>query len=99
MADKVLRFPAVRDKLGISRSSIYDRLNPRSPRYDPTFPRLVRLGPTARAVGLLERELDDWLARQVERSRKGADDSPNTDYLHQRGLASGPGRCAGKVSP
>lgn len=69
MADKVLRIPAAKDKLGISRSSIYDRLNPRSKRYDPTFPQLVRLGPGARAVGFVERELEDWLARQIELSR------------------------------
>jgi len=55
-------------RLGLSRSTIYDKLNPRSPRYDATFPKPIRLGPFA--VGWLTHEVDEWLTRQVEASRR-----------------------------
>ncbi|EJO6531955.1 AlpA family phage regulatory protein, partial [Salmonella enterica subsp. enterica serovar Typhimurium] len=35
---KILRLSTVIDKTGLSRSTIYDWINPKSPRYDPTFP-------------------------------------------------------------
>ncbi|WP_410027777.1 AlpA family phage regulatory protein [Klebsiella pneumoniae] len=44
---------------GIKRSTIYDWLNPKSPRYDVTFPKQRRLG--TKSVGWLESELDDWI--------------------------------------
>ncbi|MCW8335418.1 helix-turn-helix transcriptional regulator [Vibrio paucivorans] len=44
---------------GLSRSSIYDKLNHNSPRYDSAFPRSVPLGP--RAVGWLSSEVHAWL--------------------------------------
>ena len=56
---KILRIKDVMKKLGIARATIYDWLNTKSPRYDPTFPRQRRLG--AKSVGWLESELDDWL--------------------------------------
>ncbi|MFU2151123.1 AlpA family phage regulatory protein [Klebsiella aerogenes] len=33
-----------RRNLDIARSTIYDWINPKSPRYDPTFPKQRRLG-------------------------------------------------------
>lgn len=39
---KILRMPAVVRKLGIARATIYDWLNPKSPRYDATFPKQRR---------------------------------------------------------
>lgn len=56
---KVLRMPDLVNKLGISRSSIYEMLNPQSPRYDSTFPKPFKLG--ARSVGWLEGDIDEWL--------------------------------------
>jgi prophage regulatory protein len=35
---KMLRIKDVMKKLGIARATIYDWLNTKSPRYDPTFP-------------------------------------------------------------
>lgn len=57
-------------RLGLSCSTIYDKINTRSPRYDPTFPKPIRLG--SGAVGWLEHEVDEWLIRQIEASRGGA---------------------------
>ncbi|CAI0887526.1 helix-turn-helix transcriptional regulator [Serratia fonticola] len=59
---KVLRIRAVVNKLGIARSTIYDWINPKSPRYDATFPKQRRLG--MQSVGWLESELDTWLLQR-----------------------------------
>ncbi|MGX4744621.1 helix-turn-helix transcriptional regulator [Providencia rettgeri] len=56
---KVLRIRTVMAKIGISRSTIYDWLNPKSKRYDPTFPKPRQLG--KQSVGWLETDLDKWL--------------------------------------
>ena len=34
--------------IGLSRSTIYDRLNPKSKRYDPTFPKPIKFGHSTR---------------------------------------------------
>ncbi|CNG42209.1 helix-turn-helix transcriptional regulator [Yersinia intermedia] len=59
---KILRIRKVVNKLGIARSTIYDWINPKSPRYDATFPRQRRLG--QQSVGWLESELDEWLLKR-----------------------------------
>lgn len=64
MSNKILRLPAVQSRTGLSRSSIYLRIA------EGTFPQQVSLG--ARAVGWIEAEIDDWLDRQIEASRKAA---------------------------
>lgn len=56
---KMLRLATVVEKTGIARSTIYDWINPKSPRYDATFPKQRRLG--QQSVGWLESELDEWL--------------------------------------
>ncbi|MGJ3353135.1 AlpA family phage regulatory protein [Providencia sp. Je.9.19] len=60
---KILRIPAVMAKLGIARSTIYDWLNPKSKRYDPTFPKQLKLG--KQSVGWMESELDQWLKSRI----------------------------------
>lgn len=57
-------------RLRLSRSTIYDKINPRPPRYDATFPKPIRLGGCA--VGWLTHEVDEWLASQIESSRTTA---------------------------
>ncbi|VFS52527.1 helix-turn-helix transcriptional regulator [Budvicia aquatica] len=59
---KVLRLKDVVKKMGISRSTIYDWINPKSPRYDPTFPRQIPLG--KKSVGWLESTLNEWLMQR-----------------------------------
>jgi len=65
---KVLRCQRVLNKVGIGKSTLYDWLNPKSSRYDPTFPKQIRLG--ASSVGWLEDEIDAWLQARVEASRE-----------------------------
>jgi prophage regulatory protein len=66
-AISIIRRRRLEQRVGLSRSTIYDKLNPKSPRYDNTFPRPIRLG--GAAVGWLEHEVDDWLNRQIQASR------------------------------
>lgn len=40
---QIIRLSQLTQMLSISRSCVYDWLNPRSPRYDPSFPKQVRL--------------------------------------------------------
>jgi prophage regulatory protein len=62
MSDAFLRLPQVKIRVGLSRSSIYMAIS------QGKFPRPVRLG--LRAVGWLESEIEAWVLRQVELSRR-----------------------------
>jgi prophage regulatory protein len=58
----ILRLPEVKRSTGLSRSTIYLRIA------EGRFPKPVSLG--GRAVGWLEAEVQDWLTRRIEASRK-----------------------------
>lgn len=60
---QIIRHSELVEKLGISRSTLYAMRNPRSPYYDSTLPRPLRLSKAA--VGFLEHEVDEWLARRA----------------------------------
>lgn len=60
----ILRRKQVEARTGLSRSTIYERIKA------GTFPAPVSLG--AKAVGWIESEIDAWLTRQIEASRKAA---------------------------
>lgn len=64
----IIRRPEVQRRLGISRSTTYDKLSPSSPRYDPNFPRPISIA-GQRAVGFIEHEVDDYIAALVKKSR------------------------------
>ncbi|MWV18280.1 AlpA family phage regulatory protein [Pseudomonas sp. L-22-4S-12] len=69
---RVLRLKQVIEALGVGRSTIYDRMNPSSPRYDPTFPRPIRLsgGSQGRgAIGWINSEICIWINSRVSASR------------------------------
>jgi len=55
----ILRITQVQARIGLSRSSIYLRLDPKSPFYDDTFPKPVRLGVNSR--GFIQSEVDAWI--------------------------------------
>jgi len=63
----ILRRKQVEARTGLSRSTIYEKINSRSPRYDPLFPKQVQLGKDA--VGWVEADVQAWLERMVELSR------------------------------
>lgn len=60
---RVLRLPAVIRRVGLSRSTIYNRQR------DGSFPHAVKLGP--RAVGYIEQEIDQWIGNACQR-REGS---------------------------
>lgn len=55
----ILRRKQVEERTSLSRSAIYDRLDPHSPRYDPSFPKQIKL--SANSAGWVEAEIDHWL--------------------------------------
>lgn len=61
---KILRLPAVKAQTGLSRSTIYARIT------EGCFPAPISLGD--RAVGWVESEINDWLARRIEVSRQSS---------------------------
>ncbi len=62
MRHMILRLPEVKRSTGLSRSTIYLRIA------EGCFPKPVSLG--GRAVGWLEAEVQDWLQRRIDASRK-----------------------------
>ncbi|WP_417516115.1 helix-turn-helix transcriptional regulator [Marinobacter sp.] len=65
----ILRLKNVMTRTGLSRSTIYAKLDPRAKQHDPSFPKQVRLG--GGAVGWVESELNEWLEACVSTSRVG----------------------------
>jgi prophage regulatory protein len=56
---EILRMEDVVSRVKLSKSTIYDKINPKSPRYDPTFPKKRSLGPNS--VGWQESEINSWI--------------------------------------
>ena len=71
---KMLRLPQVVEYTGVGRSTIYESMNPESPRYDPSFPTQVDL--TDRAVGWVEAEIYAWIESRIKnRGQRSTDAS------------------------
>ena len=62
MYQTVLRLALVKQRTGLSRSSIYNGIK------QGTFPAQISLGP--RAVGWLESGIDDWIESRIALSLK-----------------------------
>jgi prophage regulatory protein len=62
MATTILRLPAVKARTGLSRSTIYLRIS------QGRFPAPISLG--YRAVGWVESEINEWITKHIEESRK-----------------------------
>jgi prophage regulatory protein len=61
MSIKILRLPAVKDRSGLSRSSIYLRMS------KGEFPKSISLG--GRAIGWLEEDINQWLDEKIAASK------------------------------
>jgi prophage regulatory protein len=59
--EKILRLPAVLIRTGLSRSTTYELIGRNQ------FPKPVSLG--VRAVGWLESEVNEWIAKRISLSR------------------------------
>jgi prophage regulatory protein len=65
----ILRRRQVEARTGLSRSSIYAKLRGTRPgESDPTFPKPVSIG--VRSVGWIEAEVEEWISRQIQKSRR-----------------------------
>ena len=62
MTHMILRLPAVIDRTGLSRSTVYLMMSKNE------FPSRISLGD--RAVGWLEDDINNWLEQRIEASRK-----------------------------
>lgn len=60
---RLIRIKEVINRVGIGRSTIYDWMNPKSPRFDTTFPKPVKLG--SNSIAWLEHDIDSWILGKV----------------------------------
>ncbi|MBL8263105.1 MAG: AlpA family phage regulatory protein [Xanthomonadaceae bacterium] len=67
---RVIRMRFMPDRVGVCRSMIYEFLNERSPRYDPSFPRPIKLG--AHCVGWIESEVEEWIRVRMSQRTEAA---------------------------
>ena len=67
---RLLRRKQVEQAIGLSRSTIYARLDKNSPHYDPRFPRPISLG--SMSVAWVEAEVQEYIAHSIADSRKTA---------------------------
>lgn len=56
---QILRRREVEKLTGLSRSTIYDKINPKAAQYDPLFPKPISLA--AKSVGWIESEVHAWV--------------------------------------
>lgn len=72
-APRLLRLGAIGERLALSKSAIYARLDRNSPYFDPAFPRPIKLGNGKRPpVAWVESEVDAYIAARIEASRQVA---------------------------
>ena len=64
---QMLRLKQVVEQTGLSRSTLYDIMDVKSKRYDPTFPRAIKL--TEATVCWLESEVNAWLESKINNRR------------------------------
>jgi prophage regulatory protein len=65
---KMLRMKQLIEYTGLSRSTLYDMMDVKSKRYDPTFPRGIKL--TEATVCWLESEVNTWIDSKILLSRR-----------------------------
>lgn len=61
---RIIKLSAVMKRVPLSRSAIYDGAK------RGTFPAPVKIGP--RASGFLENEIDEWINKQIAKSRQNS---------------------------
>lgn len=83
---RLIRLPEVKALTGLSRSSIYQKINPKSPYHDKLFPRPVSLASVSRgAVAWVDHEVQNWLRLRIAASRSGLADGfiPGETMAHK----------------
>lgn len=65
-----LRLLEVQRRTGLSRSTIYNLINPKSKYYDLTFPKRINLtGVKGGAIGFLESDIEVWISKRALTAR------------------------------
>ncbi|UJA01823.1 helix-turn-helix transcriptional regulator [Acinetobacter johnsonii] len=59
MNAQIIKVPKVIELTQLSRTTLYDKMNPKSKRYDESFPRPIKL--SLASVGWFEQDIIDWL--------------------------------------
>lgn len=65
---KLLLSPALYDLIGHGKTWVNDRLNPKSPKYDPSLPKPFKMEGSITNVWV-EEEVQEWIAAQIEKGR------------------------------
>ncbi len=68
IAHRLLRRKQLEHAIGLSRSTIYARLDPNSRHYDPAFPKPIKLGTTS--IAFVEAEVQEYIAHRIADSRQ-----------------------------
>lgn len=61
--DRIIRLPDVEKAVGLKRSAIYQRINPKHKNFDPDFPAPIKLG--KHASGWLESGIQTWIRKKA----------------------------------
>lgn len=70
----IVRRKQLEQRIGLGRSTIYERIDPESKNYDPDFPRPIKLGEGRNPpVGWLSHEVDAWIAARIAATRGTAE--------------------------
>ena len=64
---RILRWPEVHGRIGLSHSQVYSLMKQTQPDGRPAFPKVVKLG--QRASGWLESEVEAWIDERIQASR------------------------------
>ena len=64
---QIYRLKQVMECTGLSRSTIYDKMDSKSPRHDPSFPQSIKL--TESSVGWVASEVYKWIESRIAASR------------------------------
>lgn len=60
---KIINIHQVREYTGLSRSTIYELMNPKSKSFDASFPKQINL--TMHRVGWVASEINDWIESKI----------------------------------
>jgi prophage regulatory protein len=63
---RFIRLPELLKLVSMGRSTLYDKLDEKSKRYDSTFPKPIKDG---RRVMWVEHEIYEWIHSLIEKSR------------------------------
>lgn len=70
-AIRLIRMRQLTEMLAICRSSLYEKMNPKSPRFDPSFPRPIKLGKSTIAFELSA--IEQWIQQRIAQSQLSSD--------------------------